>query len=114
MSGGAHGDFAAPLREQLVASLEAPATREWGRVRLREVYPDTAAARPTAVVLFTDVSRPGCVFGTRCSTDVVDVTPDDESSLRLAASICVTNIEEAVEADPGLPAGSPDETITWI
>ena len=115
MDGDAHSEFAAQVREQLAASLKAADTAEWQRIRLQEVYPDRDAERPTAVVLFTDISRPGCVFGTRCSTDVVGVHPDDSYSIHLAASICVTNIEEEVVAgDLGLPTDCAEGAITWL
>ena len=110
-----HTEFARQVRDQLAASLEAADTPAWCRVRLKDVYPDTAAEWPTAVVLFTDSARPGCVFGTRCSTEVVGVSPDTESTLRLAASICVTNIEEEVVAvDAGLPDDCSEGAITWF
>jgi hypothetical protein len=103
------------VEEQLVAALRGADTRAWSRIRLKKVYPDTAAQSPAVVVLLTDTSRPGCVFGKRCSTSVVGVHPDDENSLYLAASICVTNIEEAVEAvNAGLPSDCSKRTITWI
>lgn len=115
MADSAHSKFAAQVREQLVASLAAADTPEWQRIRLQDVYPDSDAERPTAVVLFMDTSRPGCVFGARCSTDVVGVNPDDDQSLHLAASICVTNIEEEVVAgDAGLPDDCAEDAVTWI
>ena len=115
MDGDAHSKFAAHVREQLAAELKVADTPEWRRIRIQDVYPDSDAERPTVVVLFTDTSRPGCVFGARCSTDVVGVDPDDDDSLHLAASIFVTNIEEEVAAgNAGLPEDCAKGAVTWV
>jgi len=111
----AHVEFAGYVREEVTAALEGATTRVMRRVKIERIEPDLAAEWPTVIVLLTDTARPGCLFGKRCSTDVVDVTPDTPSSFRLAASICIVNIEEAFEADDAdLPEACSGGTITWI
>jgi hypothetical protein len=109
----AHSGLAQLLSNQLRA-LVASGVEEWGGVEIVGVEPNPAEAWPTVEVLFTLCSRPGCTFGCRCSTRSVSQQPEDSGDLGLAASICLTSIEEWLWEEMRAPHPCGGGAVAWL